>query len=417
MNSIQTSEAHPPGNTGGVKKVLRAVIQILLAVFVALCIGELGLRVGSHFSGAYRSSPFREYDPALGISLIPNKHVIHQRGCFNGEVLINRWGMRDRDRSLEKNGNEFRIALIGDSVVEGVHVKPDEVMNIRMEKILEAKGYNHVEVMNFSVEGIGTTQELLMYQERVRRFHPDLVVLAFVENDIMNNSSTLQPQAYGIHTWYAPYYDLGPNGELVFRPVESRSFSGLRSYLEQHSLLTYYLERAWFRVNIPLHKWHGIYVMWGAFGDPLDPDWQQAWAVTEKVMTKFRNAVEADGARFLVVRPPGFYDVDPDWRDRFIQYEGRIPTEFNVAKFDERLLAIGERNHISIKLLAPYFRTYRDTHNLRWPYFALTCDPHYSALGHEVTAQAIVGELQENHLLPVTAGNLSASPPLLTRVQ
>ncbi len=123
---------------------------------------------------------------------------------------MNRWGMRDRDRSLEKQPGQFRIALLGDSAIEGVHVKPDEVVNIKMEKLLAEKGYANAEVLNFGVAGIGTTQELLIYKERVRQFRPDLVILLFVGNDVMNNSSTLQPKAYGIHTWYAPYLRPGP---------------------------------------------------------------------------------------------------------------------------------------------------------------------------------------------------------------
>jgi len=80
--------------------------------------------------------------------------------------------MRDRERSLEKDPGEFRIALVGDSVVEGVHLKPDEVMNIRMEKLLAKKGYANTEVLNFSVEGIGTDQEFILYRERVRASIP-----------------------------------------------------------------------------------------------------------------------------------------------------------------------------------------------------------------------------------------------------
>ena len=135
------------------------------------------------------------------------------------------------------------------------------------------------------MEGIGTDQEFILYRERVRRFRPDLVVLVFVENDILNKSSTLQPGAYGIQTWYAPYFDLGPHGELVFRPVHSRPFNRLRSFLEAHSLLAYYLERMWFRSNAFVQTWQGVSLQWGAFADPLDPEWQQAWRVTEKVLT------------------------------------------------------------------------------------------------------------------------------------
>jgi len=47
--------------------------------------------------------------------------------------------------------------------------------------------------------------------------------------------------------------------------------------------------------------------------DPLDPEWQQAWTVTEKVMARMRDTVEADGARFVVVPWSNFSDIDPDW--------------------------------------------------------------------------------------------------------
>jgi len=399
LNLVTTEEARP-AQLSLPKKLAFSAISILFVLVLFLCFAELALRVAVHFVPRFRSAPFRQYDPVLGLSLIPNKHVIHRRGCFQGEVSTNRWGMRDRDRSLEKSPGEFRIALIGDSVVEAVHVKPDEVMNIRMEKLLEEKGYQNIEVLNFSVEGIGTDQELVMYQDRVRRFHPDLVMLSLVDNDIMNNSSRLQTQAYGIHTWYAPYYDLGPDGNLVFRPVEPRFFNGLRSFIEAHSMLAYYLERMWFRVNIPLHTWHGVDVMYGAFGDPLEPEWQKAWLVTEKVLTLFRDTVVGDGAGFVVMVGPKFYQIDPAWRQRFIKAEGKIPASFSTSKYDERLGEIAQGNNIPMRFLVRDFQSYRDAHALKWPYFSFTCDPHFSALGHEVAAEAMIRQLEEAHLLP-----------------
>ena len=283
-------------------------------------------------------------------------------------------------------------------------MKPQEVMNIRMEKLLQEKGYSNSEVLAFSVEGIGTTQELLMYQTRVRQFHPDLVILVWADNDVMNNSSTIQPRVYGIHTWYAPYYDLGPDGNLVFRPVEPRAFDGLRSFAESHSVLAYYLERIWTRVDFGYAKWQGIPLQWGVYGDPLDPEWERAWLTTEKILTQFATTVANDGAKFIVVVPPAFYKTDPGWRARFTKEVGRIPQSFNPVKTEERLSQIADRNHITLDFLAPYMQAYRDAHKLQWPYFSFTCDPHYSALGHEVAAEAIVQKLEEHRLLPPRPG-------------
>lgn len=383
------------------KKLVFRLISVLLALVVLACAGELILRLLP--LGNYRSAPFREYDPDIGLALTPNKHVIHNRGCFQGEVSINSWGMRDRERTLEKPAGGFRIAMIGDSQVESVQVKSSEVVNIRMEKRLADLGYKNVEVMNFAVEGIGTTQELLLYKKNVRRFHPDLVLLMFtIGNDIVNNSSTLQPKMYGIHDWYCPYYDLAPDGRLVFKPVEPRSFNTLRSYLEVHSVFVYYLERMWSQINIPLYKWHGLPLYYGTYSDdPLDDEWNRAWQVTAKVLALMRDTVTADGAQFLVLVWPEDVRIDPDWRQRLIKKYGQVPASFSPFKPEQRLQEIAYRSHIPIEFPAPYFEVYRDQHHLQWPYFSYTCDGHYNALGHEVSAEAFVRILQERNLLPV----------------
>jgi len=379
------------------KKLLFGTISSLLVLVALIGFGELTLRLIP--LGRYRSAPFREYDPEIGISLIPNKHLIHSRRCFQGEVSINSWGMRDRERTVEKPPSAFRIAMIGDSAVEAVHVKPDEVVNIRMEKLLRDRGYNNVEVMNFAVEGIGTTQEFLLYKQKVRQFHPDLVLLMFLlGNDIVNNSSTLQPKMYGMHDWYAPYFDLAPDGKLVFKPVEPRRFNTLRSYLETHSVLLYYLERTWLRVNIPLHQWQGLPLYYGTYSDdPIDPEWSEAWQVTGRVLAMMRDTVAADGAKFVVLAWP---DMDSDWRQSLLRSYGKIPPSFNPFKPQQRLTEIANTYNIQLEFFASYMQKYRDQHHLQWPYFSFTCDPHLNAVGHEASAEAIVQILQQRHLLP-----------------
>jgi hypothetical protein len=392
------SEGATPQLSWGKRLVFR-LIAIILGLVVLACAGEVLLRVLP--LGRFRSAPFRQYDPVIGVSLIPNMKVVHSRGCFTGLVETNRWGFRDRDRTLEKQPGEFRIALIGDSSVEAVHVQPDQVMNIQMEKRLQQQGYKNIEVMNFAVEGIGTTQELLLYQERVRQFHPDLVLILFNDNDIWNNSSTLQPKIYGIHTWYAPYYDLDPNGNLVLRPVESRPFNSLRSYLERHSYLVYYFERTWLRIDPTLYKWQGIPVVYELYADdPMDTEWTQAWSVTEKVLALTRQTVEADGAKFALVVHPDSYSIDPQWRKHMFRSEAEIPSQFNPPKVYERLNEITAKAGITPVSVIPYMQAYSTEHHLQAPYFSLRCDPHYSALGHEVFADALVQGLQKDHLIP-----------------
>lgn len=381
------------------KRFLFGLAYALFMIVTLSLLGEVALRVLP--LGKFRSAPFRQYDSELGVSLVPNMKVTHSRGCFTGQVETNRWGFRDRDRILEKPPGDFRIALIGDSVVEGVHVNPDQVMNIQMEKLLQQQGYHNIEVMNFGIEGIGTTQELILYKDRIRQFHPDLVLLTVSDNDVMNNSSTLQPKSYGIHTWYSPYYNLDANGQLIFQPVQRRPLNGLVTFLERHSYLVYYGERVWYRADLPLYKWHGMPVYFGSYSDdPLDPEWQQAWAVTEKVMARMRDTVEADGTKFVVVPWTNFSDIDSDWRQRLTKQFGPLPTELAPARLDQRLQQIAERQKLTMQFVTPYMQAYRDQHQLQWPYFSLACDPHFSALGHQVAAGAMIDLLKRNQWLP-----------------
>lgn len=378
-----------------------SIISLFMAILGLCIVGEVALQILP--LGRYQSGIFRQYDPLLGESLIPNVSVIHSRGCFQGLVRTNSWGFRDRDRTLEKPPRTYRVALIGDSAIEAVHVQPNEVVNIQMEQMLRDKGYPNVEVLAFGIGGIGTTQELLLYENKIRQFHPDAVVLTFSANDVMNNSSTLQPETYGIHTWYAPYYDLGPNGELAFRPVESRPLNWLVTPLERHSKLLYYFERVWFQFDYSAYKWHGVPIYNGTWSDdPLDPDWQNAWTITSKVLARFDRDVTADGARFLVLAWPIFSDIDTEWRQRLIKEIGTIPAQLNPAKFADHLRDAAQKANVQLDFIAPYSQAYRDEHHLQWPYFSFTCDPHYTPIGHRVAAGAIIQKLEQYKLLPMT---------------
>jgi hypothetical protein len=396
----------------------KAIYGLISTIFVLLClavVAEVGLRVAVLLVPSFRSAPFRQYDPVLGESLIPDVSVIHSRGCFRGLVVTNKWGARDRERTIEKKPGEYRIALVGDSIVEAAQVLPDQVMNIQMEKMLAASGRKNVEVMAFGIAGIGTTQELLMYEEKVRQFHPDLVVLVFVDNDPMNNSSIIQPSVYGIHSWYCPYYNLGPNGTLVFQPVQKRWFNGARTFLERHSLVTYYLEHIWERVDVGNGKWEGLPLEWGVYGNPPDAEWTQAWTITEKVLKKMQDTVEADGSKFIVISTPGFADIATDWRERFTKALGPPPPNFDASAMQKHLQGIAQRQQIPIEFLAPDMQAYRDAHHLKFPYFSWTCETHYAPLGHTVVAESIIKKLEEHHLLPPPDSAPTPAEPAATQ--
>lgn len=98
-------------------------------------------------------------------------------------VVFNNYQFRDRNFTLEKTPGVVRIAAIGDSLAFGYGIKNvnDRYSNI-LEDMLNKAGYK-VEVYNFGVSGLDTWNEIILYENRIEKFNPDIVVWEYYLND------------------------------------------------------------------------------------------------------------------------------------------------------------------------------------------------------------------------------------------
>jgi hypothetical protein len=96
-------------------------------------------------------------------------------------LTVNRWGMRDRDTSLEKPPGTYRIALLGPSHVMGSGVADGETFADYLEERLNesagAASPVRYEVLNFGVAGYSLLAQLAMLEDRVFAFQPDAVFI------------------------------------------------------------------------------------------------------------------------------------------------------------------------------------------------------------------------------------------------
>jgi hypothetical protein len=94
---------------------------------------------------------------------------------------INSLGFRDLERSFKKDKNVIRIALLGASIVAGKESDFKNTIGQILERKLNAqigaKLQKKFEVLNFGVDGYGMSQPLIIYQETVRKFDPDFLIL------------------------------------------------------------------------------------------------------------------------------------------------------------------------------------------------------------------------------------------------
>ncbi|MBI4403383.1 MAG: SGNH/GDSL hydrolase family protein [Deltaproteobacteria bacterium] len=99
---------------------------------------------------------------------------------MNVSVEINSDGFRDREHSLNTNG-DYRIIFLGDSLTFGWGVELTQIFKERLEKELK-KSYP-TDVINFGIGNYNTEQQVSLFLEKGLKYRPDKVVVFYFIND------------------------------------------------------------------------------------------------------------------------------------------------------------------------------------------------------------------------------------------
>jgi lysophospholipase L1-like esterase len=94
-------------------------------------------------------------------------------------------GLRDREYSVAKPANTFRIAVIGDSFVMGAGVRVEDTWHSILERELSESEGRSVEFINFGVGGYGLRQYLAVMRSKASTYHPDLFIVGFCADNNM----------------------------------------------------------------------------------------------------------------------------------------------------------------------------------------------------------------------------------------
>jgi lysophospholipase L1-like esterase len=116
-------------------------------------------------------------------------------GMYAGvPVSFNRFGLRDRERTIERTPGTIRVVTLGDSMTFGMGVPEPETFPRMAETLLNAgspPGSPLVEVLNFSLPGYNTLHQLAQLKELGLSFDPDLVMVGFFYNDVEPSTAQL----------------------------------------------------------------------------------------------------------------------------------------------------------------------------------------------------------------------------------
>jgi hypothetical protein len=411
------------------RKLLAKLLLVLFGFLLGCVVAEVALRVAG-----YSSPEFYTLDQSRGYALRPRAEGWYRK---EGEayVHINSDGLRDDEHTTAKAPDTIRIAVIGDSYPEALSVSLDEAFWRVMVKKLEecdAVSGKKIEVLNFGVSGYGTAQELLTLREQVWKYSPDFVLLAVTtNNDITDNSRVLKK------TDEIPYF-VFRNNQLALDDSfkDSRAFQWRQSavsrfgrWLRDHSRVVQAITQGHHGFKVLLSAWRTrrsepaqpqptpmdqvgsgrqnpeLLARTEELGsdnlvylEPTDAVWNDAWHVTEGLISEMGNEAKAGGAKFLVVTLSNSPQVLPNplARDQF-------KNRFGITDLfypDNRIRLLGAREGIPVITLAPELQEFAERNNVYLHGFGENIgNGHWNATGHRIAGELIAKKMCEARLL------------------
>ncbi len=351
----------PPSPRGG-RRMLFAVLAILLSLLATAVIGEGVLRLAGYSpSHVNPLKSFHEYDPVLGWRGRKDYTARFKRPDFDVVVASDSAGFRKQENlEAKRDKAPHRILVFGDSFVWGWGVGQGEVFTDRMSLLLP-----DYSVRNYGIDGIGTVVEYLLFSTEVKKLlRPgDVVILMFCNNDFADNVDRKKVHAEAV------------NGDVkIVNPAKPLTTS-FEDWLKNHSYLCNFI---WYRAD--------LYRLTRVNRDLEDEtlgrmitETDERFVVPSYFLAKFKADCDAAKVRFIVVRIPSQDELAEARVDR----PNKLANEKARA---ETLFAITRALHIETIDLLPGFlaRKHRTGET-----FTFKSDGHWNSTGHQAVAELL----------------------------
>lgn len=163
---------------------------------------------------------------------------------YDKTFTTNRWGMRDRDYELNKPSGTYRIALLGASTPMGWGVADDEtfenILEDRLNREFSASQARRYEILNFSVQGYSTIQNLVVFENKAVSFNPDVLLLIIHPKDDARTMNHLVTKVLnGVELPYEYLNEIVVQEQVHPGTAETLAKRRLNPYGEEISLWAY----------------------------------------------------------------------------------------------------------------------------------------------------------------------------------
>lgn len=368
---------------------------------------EVGLRIAGY------SGETIERDAKTGLmTLIPHSRFSFRKECLTQEVHVNAAGFNDFEFVRHKEPGVFRIAILGDSYVEALHVSREAAFHNRLEKMLNEafRGSPRFEVYAFGMSGNGTLSNYLYLTKYALQYKPDLVINAFlVGNDFRNDSAALSvASGLTLPTVFPVWNDTGRLDMAAIETYTRHKIAnpvvvGVKKIASRSALVMwlypkYYAAKA--RITNLVHgvtppvidsggAAHELIVDDQVFLKEYPPVWRDAWITEEKLLLLMKQAAEDAGGHFMLISLTEGFRVHPSLM-RSKGFTADALTYIDFEKPERLLKEIAARRGISYLPLMPFFKDHADRLTI------FSCDGHWNDYGHALAAEALFDFLKIN---------------------
>ena len=347
----------------------------LAALVVALVLAEVVLRLAHPQPLAvFRQDPYglAMHRPGL-VTYLPQ---------FSREVSFNSEGMRDEEHLVEKPDSVFRILVLGDSFMEALQVPFDSSLPGLLGRRLEPETGGRVEIVNASVSGWGTDDQLRYLTVYGRKWKPDLVLVAMtLHNDISDNLR---------EEWHTFRGDSLVEQVRLRKPAFEYNLLELKAFLGSR-LHTYQLlrkarqGRAMREAGNQL-KGHVVEL----FRDPTPEEISKGIHLTDLLLERLKAVTTADGGKVVLVLLPLMVQLSDQRFLEFVRSAGASLQEMPIRKPQLELTSIAGRLGIPVVDLLPVFRQWKTDGGA--PLY-LEHDGHWNEAGHRLATNSVAGAL------------------------
>lgn len=269
---------------------------------------------------------------------------------------FNNLGYRERDVQTEiPQGNFFRIAVLGDSMVMGLGVEDYQAFPRRLEELLKHKVVKHgtffFEVLNFGVLGYTGSQYKAVLEEDVLKLRPDIVLVGLFPND--------PQEEFNLHM---------NNKYSLLRSIPD-SIPG-NEFLRQNSYAYIFL----------LGRYYNAIDTSMVVTESNSRNYQAGWEMLKDSLVEINDIARNNNIRIIFLNIPIFAYVNNS----------------QESDWSKNLAVFAEENGFEYLDLVAGLKKYPNIEEL----FINSSDDHFSPTGNEYVAKLIADYLVANSLVP-----------------